>query len=128
MPKTSWVEICVSDFDQSIAWFENVLGFHVKVREANDYAELSRGETTIQLASDDAPYCSSERARLLPPGQRGSGVEIVLPVDDIDAIYRQTQKAHADIVRPIANYPWHMRQFWLRHPDGYLIRPAERVG
>ncbi|MGB8347607.1 MAG: VOC family protein [Ktedonobacteraceae bacterium] len=66
MAKTSWVEICVSDLEQSIAWFENVLGFHVKVREANDYAELSRGETTIQLASDDAPYWSSERAHLLP--------------------------------------------------------------
>lgn len=26
MSKTSWVEICVSDFEQSINWFENVLG------------------------------------------------------------------------------------------------------
>jgi restriction system protein len=29
MAKTSWVEICVSEFEQSIAWFENVLGFPV---------------------------------------------------------------------------------------------------
>jgi len=46
------------------------------------------------------------RVHLLPPGQRGSGVEIILL---------------------IANYPWHMRQFWLRHPDGYLLRPARRL-
>jgi hypothetical protein len=26
-----------------------------------------------------------------------------------------------------ADYPWHMRQFWVRHPDGYLIRPAQRI-
>jgi hypothetical protein len=25
MTRTSWVELCVSDFAQSIAWFENVL-------------------------------------------------------------------------------------------------------
>src|SRR5579864_9108865 len=127
MTKTSWVEICVSDFEQSITWFENVLGFRVVAREANDYADLSRGETSIQLATDQAPYWESERPRLPPPGQRGSGVEIVLLVDNVDAVYRQAQQAHGEIVRPLADYPWHMRQFWVRHPDGYLIRPAQRL-
>jgi catechol 2,3-dioxygenase-like lactoylglutathione lyase family enzyme len=127
MSKTSWVEICVSDFAQSITWFENVLGFHVVAREANDYAELSRGETSIQLATDCAPYWSPERPRLPPAGQRGSGVEIILLVENVDAIYRQAQQAQADIVRPLADYPWHMRQFWVRHPDGYLIRPAQKI-
>jgi uncharacterized glyoxalase superfamily protein PhnB len=96
-------------------------------RDGNEYAELSRGETTIQLAADDAPYWKSERPYLLPPGQRGSGVEIVLVVDTVEEIYRQAQQAGADIVRPLADYPWHMRQFWVRHPDGYLIRPAQRI-
>jgi len=127
MTRTSWVEICVSDFEQSIAWFENTLGFRVVAREANDYAELSRGETFIQLATDHAPYWEPERARLLAPGQRGSGVEIVLLVESADEVYRQAQQAQADIVRPLADYPWHMRQFWVRHPDGYLIRPAQRL-
>jgi uncharacterized Zn finger protein/catechol 2,3-dioxygenase-like lactoylglutathione lyase family enzyme len=127
MTRTSWVELCVSDFEQSITWFEHVLGFRVVAREANEYAELSRGETSLQLAADDAPYWEPERPRLLPPGQRGSGVEIVLLVDNVDAVYRQAQQARADIVRPLADYPWHMRQFWVRHPDGYLIRPAQQV-
>ncbi len=127
MTKTSWVEICVSDFEQSIQWFENVLGFRVVARDANEYAELTRGETSIQLASEDAPYWEPERSRLLPPGQRGSGVEIVLLVENVDAVYHQAQQARADIVRPLADYPWHMRQFWVRHPDGYLIRPAQKI-
>ncbi len=127
MAKTSWVELCVSDFEQSIIWFEQALGFRVVAREANEYAELSCGETTIQLAADDAPYWKPERPRLLPPGQRGSGVEIVLLVDNVEAVYRQAQQARADIVRPLADYPWHMRQFWVRHPDGYLLRPAQRI-
>src|SRR5712691_11788773 len=127
MDKTSWVEICVSDFEQSIQWFENVLGFRVIARDADEYVELSRGETSIQLATDMAPYWESERPRLLPSGQRGSGVEIVLLVDNVDAVYRQAQTIHADIVRPLADYSWHMRQFWVRHPDGYLIRPAQRI-
>ena len=127
MSKTSWVELCVSDFEQSIAWFEHALGFRVVAREANEYAELSRGETSLQLATDSAPCLASERPRLLPPGQRGSGVEIVLLVDDVDAVYRQAMQAQAEIVRELADYPWHMRQFWVRHPDGYLIRPAQKI-
>src|SRR6266566_9477004 len=127
MTKTSWVELCVSDFEQSITWFEHVLGFRVVARDANEYAELSRGETSLQLAPDHAPYWASERPRLLAPGQRGSGVEIILLVEDVEAVYRQAQQARADIVRPLADYSWHMRQFWVRHPDGYLIRPAQRI-
>src|SRR6266702_3822068 len=127
MNKTSYVEICVSDFEQSIRWFESVLGFRVVVREADEYAELASGETFIQLAADNAPYWVPEHSRLLGPGQRGSGVEIVLVVDNVEAVYRQAQQAKADIVRPLADYPWHMRQFWVRHPDGYLIRPAQQV-
>src|SRR5260221_7640999 len=127
MTRTSWVELCVSDFEQSITWFEHVLGFRVVARDANEYAELSRGETSLQLAADDAPYWKPERPHLPPPGQRGSGVEIVLLVDNVEAVYRQAQQARADIVRPLADYPWHMRQFWVRHPDGYLIRPAQQI-
>src|SRR3989440_50787 len=127
MSRTSWVELCVSDFEQSITWFEHVLSFRVVAREANEYAELSRGETSLQLAADDAPYWKPERPRLLPPGQRGSGVEVILLVDNVDAVYHQAQQARADIVRPLADYPWHMRQFWVRHPDGYLIRPAQQI-
>ena len=127
MTKTSWVELCVSDFEQSVTWFERVLGFRLVAREANEYAELSRGETTIQLAADDAPYWESERPHLLPLGQRGSGVEIVLIVDNVEEVYHLAQHARADIVRALADYPWHMRQFWVRHPDGFLIRPAQRI-
>ena len=127
MTRTSWVEICVSDLEQSITWFENVLGFRVVARDEDEYAELSRGETSIQLATDSAPYWASERPRLLPPGQRGSGVEIALLVENVNDLYRQAQQAQADIVRELADYPWHMRQFWVRHPDGYLIRPAQKI-
>ena len=127
MTKTSWVELCVSDFAQSITWFEHVLGFRVVAREIDEYAELSRGETFIQLAADAAAYWEPERERLLSPGQRGSGVEIILLVEDVEAVYRQAQQAKADIVRPLADEPWHMRQFWVRHPDGYLIRPAQKM-
>src|SRR6266496_4907719 len=127
MTRTSWVELCVSDLEQSLRWFEQVLGFRAIALETNEFAELSSGETSILLAPDDAPYWASERPHLLPSGQRGSGVEIILLVESVDAVYHQAQQARADIVRELADFPWHMRQFWVRHPDGYLLRPAQRI-
>ena len=124
---TSWVELCVSDLEQSITWFENVLGFHVTTRDANEFAALSLGNTSILLGNQDAPYWEPERSRLPQPGARGSGVEIALLVENVDAIYLQAQLAKAEIVRELADYPWHMRQFWVRHPDGYLLRPAQKL-
>lgn len=124
---TSWVEICVSDFEQSIAWFENALGFRVTRREGDEFAELALGETVILLASDESPYWEVERPRLLVPGQRGSGVEIVLMVEDVDTVYRQAQWAKAEVVRELADQPWHLRQFAVRHPNGYLLRLAQKI-
>ena len=127
MTATTWVELSVTNFDQSISWFETVLGFRAIRREGNEFAELSRAQTSILISSDDAPYWESERPRLPPAGQRGSGVEIVLLVENVDEVYHQAQQARADIIRELADQPWHLRQFWVRHPDGYLIRPAQRI-
>jgi len=127
MAKTSRVEMCVSNFEQSIKWFENVLGFRVVTSNTHEYAELSCGDIFIQLVTDRAPYWGSERPRLLPPGQRGSGIELILPVDDVDAIYALAKQAQADIVHELTKTPQHTRQFWVRHPDGYLIRPTQAM-
>jgi catechol 2,3-dioxygenase-like lactoylglutathione lyase family enzyme/oligoribonuclease (3'-5' exoribonuclease) len=127
LAKTSRVEICVSNFEQSITWFEDVLGFHVVTRNTNEYAELSCGETSIQLVTDHVPYWKTEHLHLLPPGQRGSGIELILPVDDVDAVYARARQAQADIVHKLTKTSQHTRQFWIRHPDGYLIRPTQAM-
>src|SRR5258708_16017216 len=97
MTKTSWVELCVSDFEQSIAWFERVLGFRVVARDANEYAELARGETFLQLAADDAPYWKPEPPHLLPPGQLGTRVKIVILFDNLPPIFHPPQNPCASL-------------------------------
>ena len=124
--KTSWVELCVSNLEESIAWFSNILGFQIDGRD-DHFAGLRRGETTILLGLDSGSYWEPEKSRLPKPGYRGFGVEVVLLVNDIETIYHDAKNKGADIVRPLETWPWNLKQFWVRHPDGYLIRPAERV-
>lgn len=127
MAKTSWIEIRVSNFEESLGWFKHVLGFDVTARPAEAYAELSRGEVSLHIAADHPSPQTSDQPDLPPPGQRGGGVEIVLLVENVETLYHQAQRAAADIVRPLAEHPWHMRQFCVRHPDGYLLRLAQKV-
>jgi hypothetical protein len=44
MSKGSWVELCVSDPEQSIQWFESTLGFRVAVGDADEYSESAAAD------------------------------------------------------------------------------------
>lgn len=127
MVKTGWIELRVSNFEESLVWFEHVLGFDVTARSSDAYAELSRSKVVLHVVADHIPSRASEQPALPPPGQRGGGVEIVLLVENAETLYHQAQQAAADIVRPLAEHPWHMRQFCVRHPDGYLLRLAQEI-
>jgi hypothetical protein len=50
MTKTSWVELCVSDFEQSITWFELCwpLGVPVLKKTVNDGSTRSFSSPTTQ--------------------------------------------------------------------------------
>jgi catechol 2,3-dioxygenase-like lactoylglutathione lyase family enzyme len=55
MTKTSWVEICVSDLEQSIQWFEDVLGFRVTAREEDD-ADLREKHRNLRALREELGY------------------------------------------------------------------------
>jgi hypothetical protein len=48
-------------------------------------------------------------------------VTLYLKVDDADSFYEDYQK-HAELVEPIRNTPWGMREFVVRTVDGHLLR------
>lgn len=52
---------------------------------------------------------------------RGYGVEIVVMVDDIDGFYEKV-KDTANIVEPLVEQPWGLRDFRAVDPAGYYLR------
>jgi uncharacterized glyoxalase superfamily protein PhnB len=44
-----------------------------------------------------------------------------LVVDDVDGFHRKAIAAASEIVKPIADEPWGMREFGLRTVDGHRI-------
>ena len=50
------------------------------------------------------------------------GIEIVLEVDDVDAIYARVQREKWTIADALAQRPWGLRDFRVLDPNGFYIR------
>jgi catechol 2,3-dioxygenase-like lactoylglutathione lyase family enzyme len=115
------VEFHVADFETSLAFYE-ALGFRV-VRRWEDWARLDRDGADLVLQGD--AYVRGKDHYFTPHldrSPRGVGVEVVIEVADIDAVYAAAKAAGMRIVKDIQDRPWKARDFRLADPDGYFIR------
>lgn len=115
------VELFVSDVERSIAFYE-ALGFRV-VKRWRDWLILERDGVKLTLQGDShavaGPHYFTPHIGRQP---RGTGVEIVVQVDDVDAIFAEAQAAGLEVVKPIQDRDWGARDFRIADPDGYFIR------
>ncbi len=115
------VELFVSDVEQSLAFYRS-LGFEVD-RRWEDWILLRRGDSKLTLQGDAhavaGPHYFTPNIAHHP---RGTGVEICIQVDDVDAEYIRARTAGLNIVKPIQDRPWRARDFRLADPDGYFLR------
>ena len=120
-------ELWCSDFEASLRFYTDVLGFSVTQRRGSDHhAYLERGNAQLMIAhwEQDGVW---EPAPLERP--YGRGVNFFIWVEDIDALYERVQAAN---IRPFVELHtrWYWRtdrmdertEFGLLDPDGYLLR------
>lgn len=115
------VEFFVSDVDRSIDFYA-VLGFRVAKRW-EDWVLLRRGETRLGLQGDAhavaGPHYFTPDIKRRP---RGTGVEVSVQVEDVDAVYATVLAAGLNVVKPIQDRDWRARDFRVADPDGYFVR------
>jgi catechol 2,3-dioxygenase-like lactoylglutathione lyase family enzyme len=115
------VELFVSDLERSRAFYE-ALGFRV-VRSYGDWVMLALGDNVIDLQGDAhavaGPHYFTPEIGRFP---RGTGVEISIEVEDVDAAWERARGLGLDIVKEIQDRPWKARDFRLADPDGYFLR------
>ena len=125
-------ELVVSDFDRSLRFYSEVLGFTVAYARPEDrFAYLDRDGA--QLMIEQPTGRSFTAAELAHP--YGRGINLQIEVGDVAALYASVQAAAAPIHLPLED-AWYRaddlllgnRQFIVQDPDGYLLRLFKDLG
>lgn len=111
--------IYVSDLKASIIFYKDTLGFEVGELYPSDnnptYAPIIIGKDKLMLVQ-----ARKSNQKFYEKGICGSGVQLFIKVNDVDAIYKKV-KDEVKIFDEIETKSWGDREFTIKDPDGYLI-------
>jgi predicted enzyme related to lactoylglutathione lyase len=97
-------ELPVVDVERAQQHYRDVLGFQLNwLYPDKTIAGISRGDVSIFLRQRAAPFEPAIHWMFAP---------------DIDATYNELKSSGANIVEPLENKPWGLRQFTLEDLDG----------
>lgn len=119
------LELFVDDLAASTDFYSRALGFATGKPQADGYTPMSRGHVSLSLnlranLPNDHPIQAAADERL------GRGVELVLEVEEIEAIYEQVRAANWPLAGNLQRQPWGLTDFRLADPDGYYWRITTR--
>lgn len=109
----------VSSLPDSFAWFEQ-LGWTRKWEWSSDGGEPTFG----------AVGCDTFEICLCRDGQGGrddSGVWLAIWTHDIDAVYERCRREDLEVLRPLQDESWGVREMHVRHPDGHVVRVSHPI-
>lgn len=127
-------ELYVSDFQRSLPFYVEVLGFTVRYSRSEErfaYLDLDGAELMIEQTPD--PSRTFVAAALEYP--LGRGMNLQIEVADANVLYQRLLAANCPIFLPLEER-WYRRgdeeegnrQFVVLDPDGYLLRFWHNLG
>lgn len=121
-----YVVLVVSDLDQSVTFYRDVLGLTLGHR-SGPYAQFDTGPTRVSLYQRDAMADTIDAGALRPPPPDAPGFELGFKVEDVDAAYAELVERGAQSQTPPTDRPWGQRTAYLRDPDGHLVELAAQL-
>ena len=125
-------ELCCSDFERSLRFYTEVLGFSVLyARPEERFAYLDREGAQLMI--------EQPTGRALVAGELtypyGRGINLQIEVADVEALYARVSAAGASLLLTLED-KWYRReqtllgnrQFVVQDPDGYLLRFFRDLG
>ena len=105
--------LAVPDLERSCAYYRDILGFSVREMGDPGWRMLQRDACRIL-----AGVCPDA----LPAADLGDHSYFgYLVVDDIDEYFRDVSGRGAELLKPLRDEPWGMREFGIRTVDGHRI-------
>jgi catechol 2,3-dioxygenase-like lactoylglutathione lyase family enzyme len=113
-------EIVVRDISRSVDFYRR-LGFELS-REAGDFVELAWEEHLVFLAEQSAFPTADGTMWPGPTTFPVANLRVMVP--DVDRYWRLATDLAAEIVIPIGDRYYGLRDFTIRDPDGFGVRFA----
>jgi lactoylglutathione lyase len=121
VPRLGHVILYVSDLAASVAFYRDVAGLEHRFTDAG-YAEFGTGDTRFALYERRrAEWLTGHPAR---PGPAG---EIVLVVEDVDAVAAALRARGTPLLAEAADRPWGHRTVHVADPDGFVVEFAQEI-
>jgi uncharacterized glyoxalase superfamily protein PhnB len=116
--------VTANDFQKSLAWYQNALGFSVQFPYERDGvtfgASIVCGDTRISLNQDDGKKGVNR--------VKGQGCHFYFNTNQsVDAVAAHAKAAGANITEGPSDKPWGVRSFSTTDPDGFLITVQKRL-
>jgi lactoylglutathione lyase len=119
--------LLVSKVEQSLAFYEGVLGFArgmtVPEQPPFVFASVTNGPVEI-FFNDHAMVAKESPATASLP--IGGGNTMFIEIADVDA-FHESIKDRVKVLMPLVTQWYGMREFTIADPDGYVIIFAQRV-
>ncbi|RLC58075.1 MAG: hypothetical protein DRI30_03200 [Chloroflexi bacterium] len=119
------VELFVPNVTEAARYYADTLGFTVLRTDPPDepvFAIAHLGEAVVMFMSDR--FYAGPRADL---DCRGAGVDIRFVVPDVDAVYERIGAAGLEVLHPIGDRDYGLRDFIVRDPFGFRLRFASTL-
>jgi uncharacterized glyoxalase superfamily protein PhnB len=111
--------LAVPDLERSGAFYREVLGF--TVHEIGDPGWR-------MFVRDECRIMAGECPDAIPANELGDHSYFgYFVVDDVDADYERVMAHSAEVIKPLRDEPWGMREFGLRTVDGHRIMIGQDI-
>jgi lactoylglutathione lyase len=121
-----YIELHVPDFKRAIKFYSR-LGFKILWR-TDDYLVMKRKKSVLNFyGGSQKVYSHPYFGRFKKTTKCGYGVEIIIPVDQVERSYKSVKK-FGKIVQPLKLKKWGRRDFRIVDPFGFYLRITERYG
>jgi predicted enzyme related to lactoylglutathione lyase len=123
MAKRAGAILAVADFERSLAFYRDLVGFEVEAMyDDPPYATLTLAGTRLSLAEQG--HAAEDRhgvTMTAPEDPSKANVVLVLEVDDARAAFAELEGKGARFLAEPYEPPWGGCRFFCVDPDGYLV-------
>ncbi|MBY0189698.1 VOC family protein [Bacillus safensis] len=123
--KMKYTILYVNDVEASIHFYQQVLGFPIKLR-VESYVEFDTGDVTLSINSRQ----DVKEALGLPvpdANQASQTFEIGFVVDDVEQTIASMKEKGVSIIKEPAKKPWGQTVAYVSDPDGHFIEICDPV-